>query len=454
LGIKHDTAIPNDLSGYNILICSDGACDSTTANYIDLFLQDGGSAIIMGGTPYLLAGNTGDLSLISDWFGAGSYGNDGGSGTVTVPNPFGLSGDKVDYSASNSAPAVYNLNPGESVEISAWSGGGTHSFIHSYGQGRVFYYAGNPGYSGDSDPITVGNGLVLFEAGLFWTVADCPMPSITIPPESQTILSGETTTLSVAAMDTTLLSYQWYQGPSGDTSTPVGTNSSNYITPALTQTTSYWVRVSNSCGTYADSDTAIITMAGSCTAPSITSDPQNQTIQSGQTATLSVSASGTTLTYQWYQGLSGDSSNPISGATSSSFTTPALTQTTNYWVKVSNSCGYADSNAAAITVISAPVGSAPLANDDSVIWKRRTRFIAVLANDYDPDGMLNPSSVAIVTPPANGIATPITTGRRRRIGRVVYWPNAGFHGVDSFTYTVADNNGNISNVAKVTVTVP
>jgi len=66
---------------------------------------------------------------------------------------------------------------------------------------------------------------------------------------------------------------------------------------------------------------------------------------------MSVSVSGTTpFSYQWYQGPSGDTSNPISGAISSSYTTPALTQTASYWVKVSNSCGYANSDTAIITV--------------------------------------------------------------------------------------------------------
>jgi len=357
LGIKHDTAIPNDLSDYNILIVSDdGACNSTTANYISIFLQDGGGAILMGGTPNPLAGNTDDLSSISDWFGAGTYGNDCGYGTL-VNNYFGTPlsvNDKLDYTSTNTcgSASVYNLNP-ESVEISAWSGGGrTHSFIHSFGLGRVFYYAGNPGYSGDSDPITIGNGLILFEAGLFWAVAGCTMPSITTQPQSQTIPSGQTATLSVVAMDATPLSYQWYEGASGDTSNLIsGATSSSYTTPVLTQTTSYWVRVYNSCGSYTDSDTAIITMAGSCTSPSITSQPQSQTIQSGQTASMSVSASGTTpISYQWHRGSSGDTSNPISGATSSNYTTPALTQTASYWVRVSNSCGDANSDTAIITV--------------------------------------------------------------------------------------------------------
>ncbi len=69
-------------------------------------------------------------------------------------------------------------------------------------------------------------------------------------------------------------------------------------------------------------------------------------------------ASGTTpLSYQWYRGSTGDTSNPISGATSSSYTTPKLIQTTSYWVAVTNSCGSANSNTATITMAAPP--SAP-----------------------------------------------------------------------------------------------
>ena len=68
----------------------------------------------------------------------------------------------------------------------------------------------------------------------------------------------------------------------------------------------------------------------------INTQPQSQSIAPGQTATLSVAATGIAgLTYQWYQGLSGNTANPIAGATNSTFTTPALTATTNYWVQVS-----------------------------------------------------------------------------------------------------------------------
>jgi hypothetical protein len=86
-------------------------------------------------------------------------------------------------------------------------------------------------------------------------------------------------------------------------------------------------------------------------APTITTQPQSQTISPGQTATLSVAASGTPpLSYQWYIGTSGNVANPIGGATSSSYTTPALTSTTRYWVRVTNTSGTADSNTATISV--------------------------------------------------------------------------------------------------------
>lgn len=87
-------------------------------------------------------------------------------------------------------------------------------------------------------------------------------PSITTQPASQSISSGQTATLTVVASGTSPLSYQWYQGSSGNTSTPVGSNSSSYTTPSLTATTSYWVRVSNSVDSV-DSNTATVSVAGS-----------------------------------------------------------------------------------------------------------------------------------------------------------------------------------------------
>jgi PKD repeat protein len=90
--------------------------------------------------------------------------------------------------------------------------------------------------------------------------------------------------------------------------------------------------------------------AMACLPPTIISQPPSQTISSGQTATLSVSATGTApLHYQWYQGYAGDRSNPV-GGDSATFTTPALVATTSFWVRLNNACGLSDSNVATISV--------------------------------------------------------------------------------------------------------
>ena len=89
----------------------------------------------------------------------------------------------------------------------------------------------------------------------------------------------------------------------------------------------------------------------------ITTQPQSQTVTSGQSATLTVAAtSGSPLSYQWYQGVSGTTTTPISGATASSYTTPALVASANYWVRVSNTSGGVNSATAGLTVGAIPAG--------------------------------------------------------------------------------------------------
>ncbi len=85
-------------------------------------------------------------------------------------------------------------------------------------------------------------------------------------------------------------------------------------------------------------------------APSITTQPASQEVEAGSSVSLSVAASGDDLTYQWYTGNSGNTAGPIAGATSSTFTISALTQSTNFWVEVTNAGGSTNSDTAVITV--------------------------------------------------------------------------------------------------------
>ena len=173
--------------------------------------------------------------------------------------------------------------------------------------------------------------------------------AITTNPQSQTILSGQTASLTVVATGTAPLSYQWYSGASGTTTNPIaGATATSYTTPTLTSTASYWVRVSNPYGPFVSSPTATITIIPP---PTITTQPQSRMIASGQTAALSVAATGTgPLTYQWYQGATGITTSPIALATASSYTTPPLTSTAFYWVRVTNAGGPVDSATATITI--------------------------------------------------------------------------------------------------------
>jgi len=83
-----------------------------------------------------------------------------------------------------------------------------------------------------------------------------------------------------------------------------------------------------------------------CQPPGIlgTAHPVNQSIASGGQATFNVAAFGSgRFTYQWYEGFAGMSRMPVAGATSATFTTPALSASTPYWVRVRNVCGSYDS---------------------------------------------------------------------------------------------------------------
>ncbi len=85
-------------------------------------------------------------------------------------------------------------------------------------------------------------------------------------------------------------------------------------------------------------------------APTITTQPASQEVESGASASLSVTASGDDLTYQWYTGNSGDTAGPVAGATAGTLNTGTLSASTSFWVQITNAGGAADSDTAVVTV--------------------------------------------------------------------------------------------------------
>ena len=98
-------------------------------------------------------------------------------------------------------------------------------------------------------------------------------------------------------------------------------------------------------------------------------------------------------------------------------------------------------------IVVSATGSPDANDDDSGTFVDGPVDIDVLANDETNAGTIDPSTVTVTTPPANGTAEPQPDGTIR------YTPNPGFTGEDSFDYTVADTSGRISNGSTVRVNV-
>jgi hypothetical protein len=233
-------------------------------------------------------------------------------------------------------------------------------------------------------------------------------PSITAQPASQAITVGQTATFSVTASGTAPLSYQWRKNGTSIS----GATSATYITPVATTSDSrsqFSVVVSNSAGSVT-SNAATLTVNSATVAPSITAQSASQAITVGQTATFSVTASGTApLSYQWRK-----NGTSISGATSTTYITPVATTSdsgSQFTVVVSNSAGNATSNAATLTVNSATVAPSITAQPASqAITVGQTAAFSVTASGTAPlSYQWKKNGAAISGATSSAYTTPVTT---------------------------------------------
>lgn len=93
----------------------------------------------------------------------------------------------------------------------------------------------------------------------------------------------------------------------------------------------------------------------------------------------------------------------------------------------------APSDAYVMTVQTTSVNNPPVANDDgATLFEDTDVLVDVLGNDQDPDG--DRLTVVSVSQASDGVVAIEANG-------ILYTPNPGFHGKDSFTYTVSDGRG-------------
>ena len=264
--------------------------------------------------------------------------------------------------------------------------------------------------SGSTFAVVVTNtaGTVTSSAATLTVNAAPVAPSIATQPASQTVTAGQTATFTVVAGGTAPLSYQWQKNAVNI----AGATAASYKTPATTTTDSgstFRVVVTNTAGTVTSS-AATLTVNAAPVAPSITTQPASQTVTAAQTATFSVTATGAApLSYQWSR-----NGAAISGATSSSYTTPATTSSDNgalFTVVVSNTAGSVTSSAAALTVNPAPVAPSITTQPSSqTVTAGQTASFNVVATGSAPlsyQWQKNGASIAGAT--SSSYTTPATT---------------------------------------------
>ena len=191
-------------------------------------------------------------------------------------------------------------------------------------------------------------------ANVSFTVNPGAGPSISVHPASQTTCVGAAVNFSVTASGA--LSYQWEYSTNGGTTWNIiaGAIGSSYNFPSPTTAHNNWqfrCVVTGQCGV-TNSNAAVLTVN---TAPAVTGQPANLAVCSGSAASFTVTATGSSLGYQWELSTDGGTTwNPIAGATSATYSIASTVVGQNshrFRCVVTGACPPAvTSNAATLTV--------------------------------------------------------------------------------------------------------
>lgn len=198
-----------------------------------------------------------------------------------------------------------------------------------------------------------GNGDVTITATVYNQFATCSAtdtavvsiggPSATIDTDLA-VCPGEAALIPVTLSGSAPFNLTWSDG-----FTQNGINStttSRTVSPA--ESTIYTVTaVSDALCSGSGAGAATITVQS---APEITQNPANTVVSRGETATLTVEATGSNLRYDWYEGQRGDRTKLVASEAFPQFTTPPMLQTRRYWVDVVSACGSNESSAATVAV--------------------------------------------------------------------------------------------------------
>ncbi len=239
---------------------------------------------------------------------------DGAGVAARFNQPRGVAADSAgnlfvsDYGNST----VRHITPGGVVSTLAGSAGIVGE-VNSVGAAARFYEPigvavdGTTFYVADTSNNSIRRGQ---------PASTAPLPVIALQPFDQDVSVGQSVTFSVTVTGSSL-TYQWLRN-----SIPIaGATNSNYTISSaqLSDSASYSVRVSGIGGSV-DSGQGNLTVTPVGTGPIIiTTRPLSQNVAPGQSASFTIAATGSGLSYQWLK-----NGGTIAGATAPSYTIPSV----------------------------------------------------------------------------------------------------------------------------------
>jgi hypothetical protein len=257
--------------------------------------------------------------------------------------------------SGNPAPSVkwqLSTNVGGSWTNIAGAHSATYSFVASASENANEYRA----------VFTNAAGSAKTHAAKLTVSPDSSAPSITSEPASETVAAGASAAFTAAASGTPPPAVQWQQSTNGGTtwSSITGATATSYSFTAASAENGYEYRAvfSNGVGSPASTNAATLGVTApqpSGAAPSITTQPANQVVLTGNLGTFTAAASGDpTPSVQWQLSANGGTTwSSIAGATSTTYSFATSTTESGYEYRAvfSNGVGSpASTNAATLAV--------------------------------------------------------------------------------------------------------
>ncbi len=401
---------------YNITVQGTGPAPGTTQTAVVSFTVNPGSGPAITGQPVSIgvcAGSNAGFAVVAtgtyQWqvstAAVPAFTNMPGetNGTLTVPAvTAGMSGNQYrcvvtgQCGSTNSNAATLTVNAAPAVtsnpaNFSTCSGnnatftvagtgtGVTYQWQESTNGGGLYTNITNGGiYGGATTNTLILSGITATQSGYLYrcvlTGTCTPAATstgalltvqnaitVTTNPTNVTLCEGSNATFTVAGAGSSL-SYQWQVSTNGGGSFTNLANGGVYsgvnlatltITGATASLTTYQYRciISNGLCVPGTSSAATLTVN---TFATITTQPANITVCEGTTTQVSVTATGSSLTYQWQISTNGGSSySNLAGGTTNTWPLAVVTvgqSGQRYRVIVTNGCGPLNSNASILTV--------------------------------------------------------------------------------------------------------